>query len=204
MDFLVFSAGGRVSHQLCEAVRSDGHSVTVCVPPRARAPPEVSVVEGDLTDTDTVAAAIADRDVVCSTLGMASDTAGTRLTDGLKRIVSTMENTGVDRFVSVAAAGILQATPTRLRLDTVEFPQELEAIASAHKAVYDRLRRSTLDWTMVCPPQMSEGVPTNHYRTTVDYLPDGGQSISTGDVAAFVYQVAVHGHHIGERVGISY
>lgn len=204
METLVFGASGRVGRRLCERARSDGHSVTAFVRTAESAPAGVDVVEGDVTDADAVAAAIGEQDAVCSALGPDDDEDTSAVTDGIGHIVTAMEASGVDRLVAVSAAGILQATPHRLRLELPEFPTELAPIAAAHETVYERLRESELDWTLVCPPQMPDGASTNHYQTAVDYLPDGGQSVTTGDVAAFVYDTLVEGTHIRERVGIAY
>ena len=202
MDLLVFGAGGRVGRRLCAYAHSDGHHVTAFVRRTDTAPPDTAVVEGDVTDAAAVADAVAEHDAVCSALGPDADPGV--LATGIGNIVDAMEAAGVGRLVAVAAAGILQATPTRLRLETVEFPERLKPVATAHRAVYDRLRVSSLSWTLVCPPRMPDGAPTSHYRTAVDYLPEGGQSVSTGDVAAFISDTVAGGTHDRERVGIAY
>jgi putative NADH-flavin reductase len=204
MELLVFGASGRVGRRLCASAVSDGHRVTALVRDAARAPEGVSVVEGDVTDADAVAAAVSGQDAICSALGPGDEGDFAALDTGIENLVATMGAGGVERLVAVGAAGILQATPDRLRLDVDDFPTGLQAVADAHRAVYDRLRVSELDWTLVCPPRMPDGPPTNHYRTAVDYLPEGGQSVSAGDVAAFVYDAVVNDTHSCERVGIAY
>jgi putative NADH-flavin reductase len=204
MKLLVVGASGRVGRRLCAYAVSDGHSVTAFVRDAARAPDGVSVVEGDVTDAGAVAAAVTGQDAVCSAFSPSEGDDLAVLDTGMANLVAAMEAGGVERLVAVAAAGILQATPGRLRLELDDFPAGLRPVAAAHRAVYDRLRPSELDWTLVCPPRMPEGPPTNHYRTAVDYLPDGGQSVSTGDVATLVYEAAVDGRHSRERVGIAY
>lgn len=204
MKTLVFGASGRVGRRLCEHARGDGHSVTAFVRTAENAPVGVDVVEGDVTDAAAVEDAVGDQDAVCSAVGPDSSDDTSAVTDGIGNIVTAMETHGVDRLVAVSAAGILQATPHRLRLELPEFPTMRTPIAAAHRAAYERLRESTLAWTLVCPPQMPDGEPRNHYQTAVGYLPDGGQSVSTGDVAAFVYNTLVEGTHLRERVGIAY
>lgn len=204
MEILVFGASGRVGRRICEYASNDGHRVTAFVRDGVTAPTGCSVVEGDVTDADAVAAAVPGHDAVCLAISPDEDREPSVLTLGVRHILTAMTESGVDRLVTVAAAGILQATPHRLRLDTPEFSDQLRGVASAHRKVFDRLRDSNVDWTLVCPPQMPDGTPTNHYRTAVDYLPDGGQSVSTGDVAAFLYETLVDDRHHCERVGIAY
>ena len=204
MDILLFGATGRSGGRFLEPALADDHRVTAFVRDSSGLPTDVSAIEGDVTDSEAVAAAVPGHDAVVSALGPTDGDDTTVLTDGVGNIVDAMEATGIDRLVAVGAAGILQATPRHLRLDTPEFPARLRDIAAAHRAAYERIRDSVLDWTLVCPPFMPDGGPTNHYRTTTEYLPDGGQSISSGDVAACVYEVLVEDSHYRERVGIAY
>jgi putative NADH-flavin reductase len=80
----------------------------------------------------------------------------------------------------------------------------MRPLAEAHYRAFEVVRASSLDWTLVCPPLMPDGAVTNHYRTATNYLPDGGQSIRVGDIAAFVYEELLAADHVGERVGIAY
>ena len=203
MELLVFGASGRVGRRLCAYASSDGHGVTAFVRDADHAPSGVAVVEGDATDAEAVRDAIDGQDAVCSALGPDDDEFGV-LDVGVDNLLAAMDAGGVGRLVAVAGAGILQATPGRLRLDLADYPEPLRPLADAHRTVYDRLRSTPLDWTLVCPPRMPDGPPTNHYRTAVDYLPEGGQSVSSGDVATLVYETAVNGSHSRERVGIAY
>lgn len=204
MNVLVFGASGRLGRRLCACARRDGHSVTAFVRDAGTAPANTAVHEGEVTDADDVAAAVDGHDAVCSAVGPDADGDSAVLAQAMRNVVTEMETVGVDRLVAVAAAGILQATPTRLRLETDGFSERLLTVARAHREAYETLRSSSLTWTLVCPPSMPDGGPTNHYRTAVDYLPDGGQSISTGDVAAFVTEAVANGTYGCQRVGIAY
>jgi putative NADH-flavin reductase len=204
MNLLLFGATGRAGRHVLDHALADDHQVTAFVRDPSGLPPGVSAIEGDVTDADAVAAAISGHDAVVSALGPDDGDDMAALTDGLGNIVDAMEAADVDRLVAVGAAGILQATPQHLRLDTPEFPVRLRDLAAAHRTVYERLSESVLDWTLVCPPFMPDGAPTNHYRTETAYLPDGGQSVSAGDVAACVYEILRSDSHHRERVGIAY
>jgi len=125
MELLVFGASGRVGRRLCAHAAADGHSVTAFVSAAARAPEGASVVEGDVTDPDAVAAAVGGQDAVCSALGPND---GDAVFDtGIENLVAAMEASDVERLVAVAAAGVLQATPGRLDVDG--FPETLRPIA---------------------------------------------------------------------------
>lgn len=204
MEILLFGADGRVGSHVLEHARADGHDVTAFVREADGVPPDVRAVLGDVRDSAAVADAIRGQDVVCSAIGPDDDAEPSVVDDGMANIVEAMEASSVDRLVAVGSDGVLQATPSHLRLDTPEYPDRLRPLATAHRRAYDHIRDSSLDWTLVCPPSMPDGKVTRHYRTATDYLPDGGQSISVGDIATFVYEEVVGGTHRGERVGIAY
>lgn len=196
MKLLVVGAGGQIGRRLCASAHSDGHDVAAVQADRS-VPGYVTVVDGTLSDPDTLGAAMDAVDAVCCTLGPVDDPV-----DSTETVVTAMVDAAVDRLVAVSTAAVLQATPTRLRIDTAG--SHAATNAAAHIAVYEQLRASDLDWTLACPPVVSDGASTHHYRTAVDYLPEGGQSISAGDVAAFVYRTVVEGRHSRERVGLAY
>ncbi|MFC7251167.1 NAD(P)-dependent oxidoreductase [Halomicroarcula sp. GCM10025324] len=204
MHILLFGASGRVGSRVLQQARSEGHDVTAFVRDAEEVPPDVPTVVGDVRDVDAVGDAVPGHDAVCSALGPDNDDCVPVLEAGMVNIVEAMEAASVERLVAVGADGILQATPARLRLETQEFPDTMRALANAHYRAFEAVRSSSLAWTLVCPPLMPDGQVTNHYRTATDYLPDGGQSISVGDIATFVYRELVSNDHVGERVGIAY
>ena len=77
-------------------------------------------------------------------------------------------------------------------------------LAEEHHKVYDMLRESGLDWTIVCPTYLPDGEAVGDYRTLRDLLPEDGTKITVGDTANFSYGELIEGKHIGFRVGIAY
>ena len=72
----------------------------------------------------------------------------------------------------IGTAGILQSrtTPNSLRYQSSESKQKSARAAKEHHKVYDILKQTTLEWTIVCPT----------------YLPEGGAEISVPDTAEFI------------------
>ena len=68
-------------------------------------------------------------------------------------IIKAMENEGIQRIITIGTAGILQSrtTPTVIRYQSSESKRKLTRAAEEHHKVYDMLKQSTLDWTIVCP-----------------------------------------------------
>nr|WP_305882987.1 NAD(P)H-binding protein [Halobellus rarus] len=106
------------------------------------------------------------------------------LSAGVQTLVEAMADIGIERFVGVAAAGVLDAPGGGLRLDAVGFPPFLRGVAKQHRAVYETLTESSVQWTLVCPPDIPDGDATGQARVETDRLPDGGTQVTTCDVAA--------------------
>lgn len=200
MRVLVVGATGRVGRRVVAALREAGHEVTAL----ARDPTGlegVRTVAGDVRDPATVGEALADVDAVVSALGTPPDgPVDDTLTAGVETLLAGMATSGVDRLVVVGAAGVLDAPDGGLRMDAPDFPPFLREVAERHRAVYERLRESDTDWTLVCPPGMPDA-EARGARVEPDRLPPGGREATTGDVAAFAVRAITEG--LTGRYGIA-
>lgn len=73
-----------------------------------------------------------------------------------------------------------------------------------HHKVYDILKQSTLEWTIVCPTYLPDGKSVGNYRVDRNFLPEGGVEISVPDTAEFTYNLINSNDYIQSRVGIAY
>jgi putative NADH-flavin reductase len=65
------------------------------------------------------------------------------------------------------------------------------------------LQESTLDWTIVRPPQLTHKPFTGQYRVRESHLPYFGFNISRADVADFMIKTVEDRSSIHKIVGIS-
>ena len=203
----IFGASGRLGRALVAQALVQGHQVTALVRQddgTFEVHPRLRVVAVDLDREDDVAAAIRGRDAVISALGSrAPMQPHTDVQDGVGRVIAAMRRAGVGRLVSVGAAGLLPGEGGRLRGE-VGLPPFLQHAFADHRAAFERVRATDLDWTVLCPPFMPEGARTGTYRTAVEDLPAGGQQIATGDVADLALQVLRSPGMQQARIGIAY
>ena len=165
-------------------------------------PEGVRAIAGDVRDRDAVREALDGQDAVASALGTPpGGTVDDTLSAGTGTLVAAMREAGVDRIVAVGAAGVLDAPGGGLRLEAPGFPPFLRAVAAEHRRVHGTLADSDLTWTLVCPPNMPDGAATGDARIERDRLPEGGERVTTGDVAAFVVRALEEGPN--GRVGIA-
>jgi uncharacterized protein len=208
LKILVFGASGRVGSKIVEYGLQAGHQMHAFV----RQPekmvlnhPNLQIIQGDAEDPECIENAIPGKDLIISALGASSFKPPiTLMSDATLFILDAMQRYNLPRILAVAGAGILQATPTGLKMESPGFPEFLKPISEEHLRVYELLKASDRSWTLVCPPTMPERVRTGHYRVSSEYHPEGGQQIFVEDVADFIIREITNPQFLNQRVGIAY
>ncbi len=203
---LVLGATGRVGSHVVSLALHDNHHVTAVV----RTPSKLNlchenlhIIKGDVTDKRTIEEAMIDIDIVISAL---STDGTTTLTKSIPIILEAMSKENVKRIITVGTAGILQSrlNPNLLRYQSSESRRTTTFSAQEHHQVFEILKQSELDWTIVCPTYLPNGAYTGHYRIERGFLPEGGSEISVADTAEFTYQQIQNTDYLKARVGIAY
>ena len=206
LNILILGATGRVGSQIVTYALHDRHHVTVLV----RTPEKIQIncenltmIQGNVLNKDDIARAMHGSDVVISALNTDGTTT---LSESMPLIIEAMKNEGIQRIITVGTAGILQSrtTPHILRYQSSESKRKSTRAAEEHHKVYDMLKESTLDWTIVCPTYLPDGERTGKYRVERDVLPEGAVKISVPDTAEFTFKQIKMNDYIRSRVGIAY
>ncbi|WP_103105024.1 NAD(P)-dependent oxidoreductase [Brevibacillus reuszeri] len=207
MKLSLFGATGRVgSHILANALK-DGHEVTALIRSldKLTDPPagHLRILAGNVLQEADAALAIRGADAVISALGTDKSTT---LSEGMPLIIKAMKQEGVSRIITVGTAGILQSrvSPELLRYQSSESRQKLTRAAEEHHKAYTLLEQSGLDWTIVCPTYLPDGIYTGSYRVEANYLPVDGAQISVPDTAEYTYKQLYSMENVRARVGIAY
>ncbi|MFS0777727.1 NAD(P)H-binding protein [Neobacillus sp. 3P2-tot-E-2] len=206
MNILVLGATGRVGSQIVTYSLHDRHHVTVLV----RTPEKIqihnenlTIIQGNVLNKNDIALAMRGIDVVISAL----NTDGTNtLSESMPLIIEAMVNEGIIRIITIGTAGILQSrtTSNTLRYQSSESKRKSTRAAEEHHKVYDILKQSNLDWTIVCPTYLPDGEKVGKYRIERNFLPEGGAKISVPDTAEFTFKQINASDYIKSRVGIAY
>mgnify|MGYP000920881337 CR=1 FL=1 len=206
MNILILGATGRVGGQIVTYALHDRHLVTVLV----RTPEKIqinnenlTIMQGNILKKDDIMRAMHGMDLVISALNTDGTTT---LSESIPLIIEAMENEGIKRMITIGTAGILQSrtTPNILRYQSSESKRKSTRAAEEHHKVYDLLKQSTLEWTIVCPTYLPDGENLGEYRVERDFLPVGGVKISVSDTAEFTYNQIKSNNYIKTRVGIAY
>lgn len=206
MNILILGATGRVGSQIVTLALQDNHQVTVLV----RTPEKIqinnenlTIIQGNVLNKDDIVRVMYGIDVVISALNTDGTTT---LSESMPLIIDAMDNEGIKRIITVGTAGILQSrtTPNTLRYLSSESKRKSTRAAEEHHKVYNILKESTLDWTIVCPTYLPDGEKIGKYRVERNYLPENGAEISVPDTAKFTYNQIISSDYIKSRVGIAY
>jgi uncharacterized protein len=206
LNILILGATGRVGSQIVTYALHDRHHVTVLVrtPEKIQINSEnLTIIQGNVLNKNDIVRAMHGIDVVISALNTDGTTT---LSESMPLIIKAMENEGIQRIITIGTAGILQSrtTPTVIRYQSSESKRKSTRAAEEHHKVYDMLKQSTLDWTIVCPTYLPDGEREGQYRIERNFLPEGGMKISVPDTAEFTYRQIESSDYVQSRVGIAY
>jgi putative NADH-flavin reductase len=188
MNIIIFGSNGGIGSQTVEQALAAGHNVTAI----ARRPESVKiqheclkVIRGDVMDINSIIAPMRGQEVVVSSLGTARSEATTLYSEGVSNIMTAMGQAGVRRLLCISASGLepgplWQKVAAKLFLWTFlkEMYLDLVRMETAVKA-------STLDWTIIRPPRLTNKPRTGHYDTAVNQHVSGSV-ISRADVADYI------------------
>lgn len=168
MRILVFGASGKTGRELVRQALDRGHSVGAVSrrPGVLSARPGLDVILGDVADFTFVRDAIPGHDAVVSALGVAEalkhDPA---VVTGIGNIIRAMEAEGVRRLLYLSFIGVHESRRAVGFVLRYLAPIPLRAEIADHEAKERLVKASSLDWTIVRPPKLTDGPRTGRYRT---------------------------------------
>ncbi len=210
MNLIIFGATGLVGKQLVKQALYMGHHIkaygrnvfTENLPENK----ELELIQGALFDEKQVLNAIKGCDAVLSALGGNFDGKDFSRSLGMKNMVAQMQKINVKRIVAVGNIGILNtsAEDATLIMDQPEFKPEYIPVSTEHFKAYNLLKASTLDWTLVCPPDIINAEVTGLFVTNADFPPTKNKyRVNAGDLAMFMLKEMTADEYLQHRVGIS-
>lgn len=215
LHLTVFGASRGIGFETVRQAFEAGHIVTaVCRNGGAlRAQfPKLRVIEGDASDPATVDRALrldtsttpgseqsrAPVDAVICALGAPALSDSKIRTEGTRAIVAGMQRAGVQR---IAAVSVMGAAESRDQLPwfyrAILFPLYLRKAVAEHEEQERILAASSLEWTAVRPPNLTEGARTPNVAAGVfdDWSPLE-MSVPRADVAQILLRCVVTGEFL--------
>lgn len=191
MRIAVFGATGKTGASLVEQALAAGHEVVAFArtPSKLTASSErLTVVQGDIGNSDKVAQAIQGADAVISVLGPTSNAPDFQVSRGMANILAGMQAHGVRRLIVSTGAGVRDPNDSPKLFDRV-IAALLQVVSKNVYAdmqrVVDRVRASDRDWTIVRVPMLTDGAKKGTVR--VGYVGKGvGARLTRADLADFM------------------
>jgi len=156
--------------------------------------PRVELIDGDVLDTDALAAQMNDVDLVYSNVG------GTNLADQADSIIKAMDQAGQKRLIFISSLGAYHEVPGKFG----EWNESaIAAFLPGFRKSAEMIEKSDLDYTMIRPAWMDNNDEID-YETTQKNEPFKGTEISRKSIADFVIKLINDpSQHIGESVGLN-
>ena len=222
MKLVVFGASGRIGTELVRQGVAAGHAVTAVVregsslqvalpelrlvAARAGVPGGLAeVVTADVMDPHAIAPVLEGHDAVLSALGPRPSGASDVLTGGAQSILQAMGESGVRRFLVVSVAGIHSTGDgpvTKYLVKPILQRILRESFADARR-MEELVGASELDWTIACPPRLTNGAAKGTFRSNTEGTVRGGFSMTRADVAAYLLGAVDDAELIRKTVVIS-
>ena len=201
MIIAVFGSTGDTGRRFCRRALDNGHQVI----PFSFRRTEIEGVEElqstpiDLNDDHAVSQALEGVDAIVSAIGGEKSTRAS----GIERLVQNAQKKGITRIISIGGAGILSLPAGGLLKEQPFFPDFLVPISNAHQDAWKILEKSTLNWTMICPGTMNDGVSNGRYRHQADSPVSDMKGVLYDDVAHLILECLEEDAYITRRVSIS-
>jgi putative NADH-flavin reductase len=206
MKLLVFGATGGTGRQCVDQALAQGHQVTAFVRQSAALAvqhPDLTIIQGDITDQDAVQRAIPGHDVVISALGTRGGPAV--LPEGTRNILEAMASHGVRRSLWVSSFGAGDSLQQMGWLSQTLIVKGLLRQAIQEKNAQEQIiLASGGDWIIARPGGLTDGPLTGAYRVTGPGDKVGRPSISRADVADFMLKNLADTRYARRAVGLTY
>lgn len=199
MRVLVFGASGQTGQVLVRNALERQHAVTAFVrnPAKSVTPEAARLLSGNVADYSAVATAVSGQDAVVSMLGV-----GTPLEHdpdvilGVQHIIRAMEEHGVRRLIYMSFVGVRDSRSAVGFLLRYVAPIPLRHEIADHESKEALIRASHLDWTIVRPPKLTNGLRTGRVRA--------GETISTWNPMPLLSRADVVDFVLGELADAKY
>jgi len=194
MNIFIAGANGGVGRQTVEQALNAGHRVTALVRDPAKLPvvhPNLRIIKGDIMQPKTFTSEMEGQEAVISGLGVSggnlfNDKPTNLYSQGCGNLLTAMEQYGTKRIfcISASAVEISPVIPWHVRFVAKYVIQKLlKHMYADLRLMEDIVKASNADWTIIRPPQLTNGPLTGKYRTAVNQYLKDCLKISRADVA---------------------
>ena len=217
MKIALIGATGYVGSAVLNEALERGHELTAIARNTSKVAVDhekLSLVQADVRESNKLAEALKDHDVVISAYnsGWSNPDIYEEFLEGSNAIQEAVKKAEVKRLIVVGGAGSLYIDEQTQLIDTPDFPDAIKGGATAARDYLNQIKEEEeLDWTFFSPaPGMFPGNPPERrgtYRTGLEtpVFDENNQSvISVEDAAVALIDEAEEPKHIKRRFTAAY
>jgi uncharacterized protein YbjT (DUF2867 family) len=195
MKVVVFGATGRTGRHVAGFALERGYELRCFVREfgRLEHAEGVEVVSGDARNTVDVEPAVEGADAIISVLSLAKPEDEPAYSDATSTIIGAAERAGVRRIV---------ITANNHAFNDDEVTGEFAAQAREHRRNRDTVRASSLAWTILAAPWVTDDDPAGAYEAVVD-AKGPNRRIASADLALAVVDALERDGWVRHVVGVS-
>jgi putative NADH-flavin reductase len=202
MRLAIFGGTGGTGLELTRQALERGHNVRVLVRNPNRMPltnANMRIVLGSVLDHESVTKTVLGSDAVLSCLGQGMNLLrNTRVVSvGTRLIADVMKEQGVRRLVVESAFGAGESLAQSSVIERLVFATLLWAPYEDKNLMEPEVKASRLDWTILRPTMLTNGVRTERYKVIMGRRPEVPR-VSRADVAMAMLQAVEERLWIGE------
>lgn len=188
----IFGGSGQTGKLVLEKILKAGYGVRAL----ARNPENINVInlnitviQGDVLNADDVRKTVQGADLVLSLFGHVKDSPQWLQTKGTEYIVEAMNQTGVEKIISLSGVGLSfpEKDKPKLADKMIRFIMKVAVPKILKDAILhaEILGKSNLDWMIIRAPRLTNEKPKNNYR--VGWIGvNASIKISRADLADFI------------------
>ena len=208
MKVVLYGASGMIGSRILRELASRGHEVTAVVRNPDKVTAEgVTVVKGDVTDADSVAATAQGAEAAITAYAP-PQTEVQAVVEAARSLLAGLTTAGVKRVLVVGGAGSLEVKPGLQLVDAPGLPDAWRGIALAHRDLLPVLKGSSLDWTYFSPASFIQpGERTGKFRlggTNLVTDEKGESRISAEDYAVALVDELENPKHLRQQFTAAY
>ena len=221
LKILVYGATGKIGNHVVDEALNRGHMVTAVSRDPSRITQvhhNLSAVQGDILDSESVASLAVDQDVVIISVrgvaGKSKDPNDAIQRIAVERVVKALRaiDDHAPRLIHVGGSGSLEVEPGVLyadKLPKVFLPKRLEVEIAGQVLALEYLRTVTdVGWSYATPAKnFTNGKRTGVFRIGGDQLLEdsrGRSRISRADFAVALIDEAENAEHLQQRFSVAY
>ena len=211
MNIFLFGASGATGAEVLTLLLSKAHHVRVLVrtPERFNYPSSknLTVIKGDVTVIGTFEHALADIDVVISTLGTGTNRKPTNVYSvGGQNIINAMHAKGVTKLIILTAAAFDLTDPGNDNFIVRFIVRPLFKNIYSDMILFEQLLNKNLDidWVCIRPTRLTSKSYTGKYRISLNHSRKGGNTIGRKDLADFIVKEIQSNEYIHLKPVIAY